>query len=292
MIRLTIFLLFLIGAPVSAQQSVDRLVVFIEVREAGNVVSQGSGTILGVDDGMILTAKHVVLPDRTPDISVYLGGPGGIELSARVHLCDSAPESDFCLIRVQPDALALFALPAERVPVSCSWLSSPQEFTGYGFARGSAGLITIPGTITGGLLQEHLYPTNGALLPRMSGGPVVMNGHIVGIVAGGASLPIVQMGGAVEAVATTYTFVHPLVYANTLLSRIALDCPSSLPQTAASSLPAELDVCDQMYQRAAFLREEMVRRPQDSQEISPNDAVLFFAPHELQIVVQEIGRRC
>ncbi len=143
----------------------------IAIPESGH----GSGVIVD-PRGVIATAKHVVEDMRY--IAVKLPGPDGAILPATVAYED--PEEDFALVLVRPSARLphWVELPAEAPTLT---VRSTVDALGYPLDADRDYPQSSRGIISGATSEGHLQ-LDIAVNPGNSGGPLLAEGRLVGLV--------------------------------------------------------------------------------------------------------------
>ena len=151
-------------------------VVAIEAKVGGDVVN-GSGTVIDAEQGLVLTSAAAVWGATSLKLSTGLGIVHG-RIVARAA-CDG-----LALVETQPRVPGLVSL-ADRpgAPPAAGALVATH---GRRFARGDAGLLTLPARVAGVPLR-----LDAPLVPEVAGGPVLdADGRLVGLAtAPDATLP-------------------------------------------------------------------------------------------------------
>jgi S1-C subfamily serine protease len=162
-------------APLSAEQRLNLGVVAIDARIGRDRV-RSSGTVIGPEEGLVVTSAHGVWGARSLRVTTGLGVLHG-------RIVARAPCSDLAVVQMEPRVPGLVALqPVGGGPR----LSELLRAVGRREAdpdQGAGSLVTIPTrTEKAGIsasLGSHLLPLTGAirldtpLVPESSGGPVV-----------------------------------------------------------------------------------------------------------------------
>jgi S1-C subfamily serine protease len=167
------------GADVASAPRVDRAglgVVAVDARIGGDVV-QSSGIVVDGDSGLVLTAAHGVWGARSLKLTTSLGVLHG-------RIVARAPCDDLALLETQPRIPGLAALPAVAdagVGVGASLRSVGRRRLDPSSA--SLAAVSIPVRVSGPAApavvdtrlprQESAIPLDAALVPEVTGGPVL-----------------------------------------------------------------------------------------------------------------------
>lgn len=164
--------------------SVVRVVAYV-----GDSAAVGSGVFIR-DDGLILTAAHVVRDTETVLVEKRDGEVYGTDV-----LWIGAQGLDLALLKVEDDA------EFTSVPVNCAGAVAGDDVSIVGHPLGEYGWSLVKGNVSG----EHngLLQVAAELLPGNSGGPVYdEDGAVVGIAASAVGLSafsLSEIGLAVHA---------------------------------------------------------------------------------------------
>lgn len=188
-----------------------------EKRGRENWKPLGSGFLVG-REGDILTAKHVVHGKVTGEeifVSIRSKSNYPIKIDEENISC-VADAQDICIINIPQDSLPTDV--EVNYALGCYLPKGGEQLRALGFYGGSelqAGVIQQPGVVSGNTAPRGLVPTNLALVPTMSGGPVFdSTDRVVGIVKGGAA-----------GTSGNLTFITPVARAASLLLDRNIDCP-------------------------------------------------------------------
>ena len=184
----------------------------------------GSGFILG-PNGDILTAKHVATDwVEGQRLVVSIATKEQPPVSVDMNDIECHPTLDFCFLRINADVISERNL-TEFYPLRCGLPMEGEPIITAGFyagAEANTGVVTPRGFVTGQMISGGLLPTDVAMEPGMSGGPVFDGtGAVVGLVKGGSE----QFG-----------YFQPLQRARSFLESRGYDCPQEV-----AALPADTE---------------------------------------------------
>ena len=184
MIKRFVSHLFMFGwmiflAPLAAaQDDPSQSVVFIQCTDGAGKASTGSGIIFS-DKGHVLTAAHVVLQDSS--CKGLIGRADGLPTRELV-IRHRSTDFDFAILQFNPNASDNFKA-ADISPSVESYLGSPVK--AIGFPLNITTLTTRAGTVANtNVDQNGLFDVGTDTARGMSGGPVIANGTIIGLIAG------------------------------------------------------------------------------------------------------------
>jgi hypothetical protein len=212
-------------APAALAKDASESVVFIRILdETGQQKSYGSGFLLN-PAGFIVTANHIFelyIPTASDKIAVSLRSRNGPQLPAQNLSCNPSPNRiDICIIKINEQDVAA-ANVTNFFPLSCREISK-ENISALGYPIGSNNTINNPiGRVTGGIGEQFLYPAAIAILPGMSGGPVLDEaGAVIGVTMGA------------EERAPQFAFLTPLLYARSMITDVGAACSDELPPISA-----------------------------------------------------------
>ncbi|MFP7572025.1 serine protease [Marivita sp. S2033] len=167
-----------VGSFANGQVDPSQSIVFIACTDASGTQSQGSGYIFS-ESGHVLTAKHVVPEDSTcAGLIGRADEPPSRELVIRYR----ADEFDYAVLQFNPVSSDDFKA-ADIAPSVDSFLGSTAQ--AIGFPKGITTLTIRTGTVANTALDDRGHFDIGTETTQgMSGGPVIANGMIIGLVAG------------------------------------------------------------------------------------------------------------
>ncbi len=179
------------AGPPSPQQRVDLGVVAVDARIGGAAV-HSSGIVVDGDAGLVLTAAHGVWGARSLKLATQLGVLHG-------RIVARAPCDDLALVEAQPRIPGLVALPvAPDGPGQGALLALGRRRLDPGSAALEPASIPVrasgpqaPEAIDARLPRlQSAIPLDAALVPEVSGGPVVDgDGRLVGMALARAGEP-------------------------------------------------------------------------------------------------------
>ncbi len=174
MVRSITFLLFMLMTSIVNAQALALRVTATECTPDGcrQIIGTGTCAYIGNMKGrsVYLTAAHNVLQAKTIHV-----GYGGQWWGARVIYKEYANEIDYAIIETQKISAARCFTVAESQPVN------GVEAVAYGYSNGIETFTT--------LLAKIRVNQNGRFFSKIvargdSGGPILVNGHLVGIIKG------------------------------------------------------------------------------------------------------------
>lgn len=172
-----VWLLFC-GTMAIGQADPSQAVVYIECKTETGETSQGSGYIFS-QNGHVLTAKHVV-----PEGSTCTGLIGSADETPtrELEFWERSPDFDFAILKFNPRGSDNFTA-ADIAPSVQSFFGSSVK--AMGFPKDISTLTTRVGTVANAAIDAEGHFDIGTDITRgMSGGPVIANGMIIGLVAG------------------------------------------------------------------------------------------------------------
>lgn len=213
-----IVMFFCVGAHAQSIQPTDPMVfLWAEDTEAANQDRRalGSGFLVGTD-GVILTARHVVDAREVGErIVVSISNKSALPVridDSDVVCADSS--QDVCVIRIPEGAIPPSV--NTKFKLLCQFPLPGSRLRAMGFFGGGdpfSGVNQPAGEVVGSLTRGRLLPTDIALVPTMSGGPVFdRNGYVIGLVK----------GALVDS--DNLTLVTSIIGATTLLSNQGIEC--------------------------------------------------------------------
>lgn len=170
--------LFFIGSMALGQTDPSLSVVYIECKNASAAPSRGSGYIFS-ESGHVLTAKHVV-----PDGSTCAGLIGRADETPTRELVVRylSDDFDYAILQFNPVASDDF-ITADVAPSVNAFLGSSVK--AIGFPKDIGTLTIRSGTVANATPDGKGHFDIGTETTQgMSGGPVISNGMIIGLVAG------------------------------------------------------------------------------------------------------------
>jgi len=196
-------------------------IVYIRVNNplTGVDRTKGSGFILN-SDGYLITARHVVekFDLSSERILVSLLSVNASPVPADIVQC-SGGVSDVCLLKISASDVRAANI-STFYELGCGQIRIGSFVRGAGFPFGKP-IIQVAGQVTGELGGDITYPSDAALVPGMSGGPVFgPNQKVLGIVRGGA------------ANFSNLTFITPFSSVVDLIGVASSSCDRSLIDTA------------------------------------------------------------
>jgi hypothetical protein len=224
---------WLATAPAHAQPAEDPMdaTVFIRVYvvgpdATGNIVKKqirtGTGFIIH-EQGWVATALHLLAVERLPpnskvvlEGSIRSGSAGDAYPLVKPLLM--AKEADIALLRLPTDLGIVFPyLCLERTPD----LSIGRPIAAYGFPLGGPNTRRT-GDISSTANEDGLILISGGLQPGMSGGPVMADNSVIGVITSGIGTNAFDYFTPVN-YARPHFDTPPAYYAGST-------CPSSVPQ--------------------------------------------------------------
>jgi S1-C subfamily serine protease len=184
------------GSDAASAPRVDRVglgVVAVDARIGGDAV-HSSGIVVDGESGLVLTAAHGVWGARSLKLTTALGVLHG-------RIVARAPCDDLALVETQPRVPGLAALPAvadARVAVGASLRSVGRRRLDPASAALASGSIParVAGPAAGAVVdarlpqQESAIPLDAALVPEVTGGPVLDDAsRVVGMALARADRP-------------------------------------------------------------------------------------------------------
>lgn len=193
-------------------------VAFIEATGTAGIAAPGSGVLIS-SEGYILTSRHVARPPNGESAATRLVvtlGDRSTRYAAREIQC-MAGEVDLCLIKITRSDVVDSGVTEFFVP-ECRVVDQLESIVALGYVGASpyGSVIAVPGYVVGEIGEFLQYPSNVAIVPGMSGGPVLDTSYRVIALNTGARLGIPAL-----------TFLQPLSYAVTLLQLASVPCPQS-----------------------------------------------------------------
>ncbi len=184
-------------------------------------VAQGSGFLVDLQQGIIVTAKHIV-DAKIGQYSgkrrymVSLGGHSGEVQAQKFGECGDG-STDICVLTIQ-------AADVRRADVGaafqtlCVAPAVDDAVMGLGFPPGEFSVVTrVRGFITGPRSTDQKYPSDIDIVGGMSGGPVLSEGYVIALNAGGLEAN------------PNLTFVQALAHGGSLLEDAGIVCPRVKP---------------------------------------------------------------
>lgn len=141
-------------------------------------VGSGSGFIIG-KEGYILTNRHIILKDKSPNISFY----DGQEKTGEVINIDRKRDLALIKVNIKPNsypALPMCITPKRQVGAEVIIIGNPSEVAG----------IKLTNSVSKGIIsgfrsneEQEMIQTDASVNPGNSGGPMLnKTGHAIGIV--------------------------------------------------------------------------------------------------------------
>jgi hypothetical protein len=141
-------------------------------------VGSGSGFIIG-KEGYILTNRHIILKDKSPNISFY----DGQEKTGEVISIDRKRDLALIKVNIKPNsypALPMCITPKRQVGAEVIIIGNPSEVGG----------IKLTNSVSKGIIsgfrsneEQEMIQTDASINPGNSGGPMLnRTGHVIGIV--------------------------------------------------------------------------------------------------------------
>jgi serine protease Do len=190
-------------------------VVHIQVKSGANVLSQGSGFLVG-GDGFIVTARHVVESGSAAntEIGVALKSRDAHRVPATIFNC--GPPSgipDGCLIKINSGNVSE-SDSKNFSKLGCRAIVVGEAVHAAGYSADPQGtVLQVEGKVVGGVGGGFLYPSSLTIAPGMSGGPVYdKDDRIIGLLKGA------QMGAA------HMSFFTPLSQIKATLLSLPVEC--------------------------------------------------------------------
>lgn len=235
-----------LGAGVVAAQDIDILsTVYIECQVAGRP-SKGSGVVIN-EDGRILTARHVIGGDLEASCKGAIGTQSDPAALKNLRVITPSQLHDVALLQfVNHQVLRPFV----PVPFDTSAVLRPGDrVQGYGFHPGIDGPPdATPGEVkTGERSAGGLLGTTMNTTASMSGGPVLKNGRLVGLIKGERFDPV---GQATE----TQVLMLDEVIDPPIVSALGLGPSRTVRQVLQDNLARD-DVCTQLVREDIAARE-------------------------------------
>ena len=176
--RLILIGWFIFPAQIAdAQDVAQQSIVYIQCSDTAGKVSSGTGIVFS-ESGHVLTAAHVAFPDsRCKGLIGRADEPPGRELVMRQR----STEFDFAILQFNPNASDNFKAVDIATSVGTYVGSNVQA---YGFPLQTSTITIRTGTVANtNLDRKGLFDIGTDTARGMSGGPVIANGKIIGLVA-------------------------------------------------------------------------------------------------------------
>jgi S1-C subfamily serine protease len=179
-------------APTDIQERLNLGVVAIDARIGDDLV-RSSGTVIGADDGLVITTAHTVWGATSLKVSTALGVLHG-------RIVARAPCADLALLETQPRIPGLAALTAAPDGAAGELLTAVGRRRADPDA-GASSLLTIPVRPRAGSAALRL---DSPLVPEASGGPITdPDGDVVALARhGGAATPWPAVQARLEQLST------------------------------------------------------------------------------------------
>lgn len=211
--------------PVNLDDAVALITVYAQVDPdlpTEVKVAQGSGFLVDPHQGIIITAKHIVDAKRAEyggkrRYMVSLGGHSGQVQAQKFGECGDG-SIDICVLTIQAADVRQAGVEAVFQTL-CVAPAVDDQIMGMGFPPGEFSVVTrVRGYITGPRAQEQKYPSDIDIVGGMSGGPVLRDGYVIALNAGGLE------------VNPNLTFVQALAHGLSLLQNAGVVCPTAQPK--------------------------------------------------------------